>query len=221
MKVIILGSTGMVGKGVLLECINNPDIAKVLVINRQSCNIADNKLSEIIHNDFFNFSSIKEQLKGYDVCFFCLGISSAGLSEEKYTRITYDLTMVFAHIMVELNPESIFCYVSGVGTDSSEKGRTMWARVKGKTENALLALPFKASYMFRPGYIQPGKGIRSKTALYRIFYLVLTPVYFLLKPFKGLVTNTRSLGIAMINVAKYGYDEKILHVKDINQLAEK
>lgn len=220
MKVIILGSTGMVGKGVLLECLNDPDIEKVLVVNRQSCNITNAKLFEIIHNDFFNLSDIKEQIKGYDACFFCLGISSAGLSEEKYTKITYDLTMVFAQIMVELNPESIFCYVSGVGTDSSEKGRTMWARVKGKTENALLALPFKASYMFRPGYIQPGKGIRSKTALYRIFYIVLTPLYFLLKPFKGLVTNTKSLSKAMINVAKKGSNKNILGVRDINMLAE-
>jgi uncharacterized protein YbjT (DUF2867 family) len=220
MKVIILGSTGMVGKGVLLECLDDSDIEQVLVVNRQTCNIQHIKLNEVIHKDFFSLSTIKSKLKGFDACYFCLGVSSAGMTEEKYNKITYELTLNFARIFIELNPDSVFCYVSGVGTDSSEKGRTMWARIKGKTENALLAMPFKAAYMFRPGYIQPGKGIRSKTPLYRIFYILLTPFYYLFKPFKSLVTNTKSLGKAMINVTKKGSDKNILGVRDINILAK-
>ena len=177
MKVLILGSTGMVGKGVLLECLEDSDIKNILVLNRQSCNISHNKLKEIIHENFFDFSTIKEQLKGFNACFFCLGVSAAGLDEKKYSKITYDLTLGFAQIMLELNPNSIFCYVSGAGTDSSEKGRIMWARIKGKTENALLALPFKESYMFRPGYIQPLKGVKSKTGAYNVFYSIFKPFY--------------------------------------------
>jgi nucleoside-diphosphate-sugar epimerase len=215
MKVIIFGSTGMIGKGILLECLEDPNIKTVLVINRQACGIKHSKLIEIVHENFFDFSDIKDQFKGFDACFFCLGVSSAGLDEAKYSKITYDLTMGVAKILVELNPGSVFCYISGAGTDSSEKGRIMWARIKGKTENALLALPFKESYMFRPGYIQPLKGIRSKTRFYNIFYMILKPFYHVLKLFPGLVTDTVSFSRAMINAAMNGYDKRIIRSKDI------
>lgn len=221
MKVLILGSTGMVGKGVLLECLEDSNIKNILVLNRQSCNISHNKLKEIIHENFFDFSTIKEQLKGFNACFFCLGVSAAGLDEKKYSKITYDLTLGFAQIMLELNPNSIFCYVSGAGTDSSEKGRIMWARIKGKTENALLALPFKESYMFRPGYIQPLKGVKSKTGAYNVFYSIFKPFYLILKLFNGLVTDSVSLGKAMIYVAINGYDKRIIKSKDIYVLSQK
>jgi nucleoside-diphosphate-sugar epimerase len=215
MKVIIFGSTGMIGKGILLECLEDPNIKTVLVINRQACGIKHSKLIEIVHENFFDFSDIKDQFKGFDACFFCLGVSSAGLDEAKYSKITYDLTTGVAKILVELNPGSVFCYISGAGTDSSEKGRIMWARIKGKTENALLALPFKESYMFRPGYIQPLKGIRSKTRFYNIFYMILKPFYHVLKLFPGLVTDTVSFSRAMINAAMNGYDKRIIRSKDI------
>jgi nucleoside-diphosphate-sugar epimerase len=215
MKVIIFGSTGMIGKGILLECLEDPNIKTVLVINRQACGIKHSKLIEIVHENFFDFSDIKDQFKGFDACFFCLGVSSAGLDEAKYSKITYDLTMGVAKILVELNPGSVFCYISGAGTDSSEKGRIMWARIKGKTENALLALPFKESYMFRPGYIQPLKGIRSKTRFYNIFYMILKPFYHVLMLFPGLVTDTVSFSRAMINAAMNGYDKRIIRSKDI------
>lgn len=221
MRVIILGTTGMVGKGVLLECIEDKDIESVLVINRQTLGLTNPKVKEIIHNDFFNFTPVKESIKGYDACFFCMGVTSAGLNEEQYTKLTYELTLGFAKLTAEVNPNSTFCYVSGAGTDSTEKGGSMWARVKGKTENAIMALPFKASYMFRPGYIQPLKGVKSKTGWYNAFYIVLKPIYFLLKPLKGFVTNSVTLGKAMINAAKLGYEKKILESKDINLLGKK
>lgn len=221
MKVIILGSTGMVGKGVLLECLEESGIKKILVINRHSCQISHPKLTEIIHEDFFDFSDLKEQLRDLDACYFCLGVSSAGLNEKKYSRITYDLTLGFARLMLELNPDSVFCYVSGAGTDSSEKGRTMWARIKGKTENALLALPFRESYMFRPGFIQPLKGVKSRTKLYRIFYAVFKPFYLILKIFNAIVTDSVSLGRAMISVSMNGYDKRIIQTKDINLLVKR
>lgn len=220
MKVIILGSTGMVGKGVLLECLEDSNIKNILVLNRQSCNINHDKLKEIIHEDFFDFSALKDQLKGFDACFFCLGVSAAGLDEKKYSKITYDLTLGFAQIMLEQSPNSVFCYISGAGTDSSEKGRIMWARVKGKTENALLALPFKESYMFRPGYIQPLKGVKSKTRAYNVFYSIFKPFYLILKSFKGLVTDSVTLGRVMIYVAMNGYDKRIIGSKDIYKLSQ-
>ena len=158
-KAIITGSTGMVGKGVLLECLESPHVESVLVINRHSVDLKHEKLKEIIHTDFQDLSAIEEQLTGYNTCYFCLGVSAAGMSEKDYSRITYDLTLNFAQTLLKLNPELTFCYISGAGTDSSEKGRMMWARVKGKTENALLALPFKAAYMLRPAFIQPMKDI--------------------------------------------------------------
>jgi len=220
-KAIITGSTGMIGKGVLLECLESPHVESVLVINRQSVGMKHQKLKEIINTDFYDLSAIKEHLAGYNTCFFCLGVSAAGLSEEEYYRITYDLTLNFAQTILGLNPELTFCYVSGAGTDSREKSRMMWARVKGKTENALLALPFKAAYMLRPAFIQPMKGIRSKTGIYNIFYSILKPLYPILKSFTKIVTNTEKLGKAMINIVIMNYDKKILENADINSIAMK
>ena len=221
MKVLLFGSTGMVGKGVLLECFEDPRVEKVLAINRQPLGLAHQKLEEIIHPDFFNFSSLKDRMAEYDACFFCLGVSVAGLSEEAYKKVTYDLTLHVAQTLVSVNSGAVFCYVSGAGTDSSEKGRAMWARIKGKTENALLQLPFKAAYMFRPGFIQPMKGVRSKTAWYNAVYIILKPLYFIFKSFKGFVTDSKSLGKAMIKVALSGYSKKIINSSDIYVLSHR
>mgnify|MGYP002713022708 CR=1 FL=1 len=218
MKVIIMGSTGMIGNGVLIECLEDNSIDEVLVINRRATNQTHSKVKEIVHEDFSDFSSLSNQLKDYDACFFCLGVSAAGMSEEQYRKITYDLTLGFAKILVETSPNCVFTYVSGAGTDSTEKGRSMWARVKGKTENDLLKLPFKDAYMFRPGYIQPRKGVKSRTTLYNTLYLFFKPLYFLLKHFKGFVTDSVSLGRAMINVVQKGYEKKIVESRDINTL---
>jgi uncharacterized protein YbjT (DUF2867 family) len=217
-KVIITGSTGMVGRGVLLECLKSPLVDSVLAINRQPLELSHPKLKEICHKDFFNITAIKAELSGYNACFFCLGVSSAGISAVKYRHITFDLTLNFAKTLLELNPEMTFCYISGAGTDSTEKGRINWARIKGKTENDLLALGFKDAYMFRPGFIQPLRGIKSKTPLYRAIYAVVTPLYPLLKSFPGFVTSTETLASAMIGVVTRGYKKKVLESRDINQV---
>lgn len=219
MKAIVLGATGMVGKAVLLECLEDRRVEKVLVINRHTLNLVHEKLTEIIHADFFDFSPIKDQLREYDACFFCLGTTSVGMGEDQYRKITYDLTLSFARAFVSVAKDAVFCYVSGTGTDSSEKGRLMWARVKGKTENDLLKLPFRDSYMFRPGYIQPFKGVRARSPVVNAMYVIFTPLYYILKPFKGAVTDSVSLGKAMINVAARGFGKRILENKDINEAA--
>jgi uncharacterized protein YbjT (DUF2867 family) len=216
LKVIITGSTGMVGKGVLLECIDSPDIDQILVINRSPVGIIHPKVKEIIHKDFFDWSAIRQQLGGYDACFFCMGVSSVGMKEPDYKRMTYDLTLGLARELLQLNPNLTFCYVSGAGTDSTEKGRSMWARVKGKTENDLLALGFKDAYMFRPGFIQPMRGIKSKTPLYQGVYNLISPLYGLLRRMPRYVTTTVILGKAMIGVALHGYRSKVLESLDIN-----
>jgi uncharacterized protein YbjT (DUF2867 family) len=219
-RVIITGATGMVGKGVLLECLDHETIGEVLVIGRNSVEMEHPKLNELIHKDFSDFSGIMDQLTGYDACFFCLGISAAGLKEEQYKRITYDFTLALAKTLYGNNPEMTFNYVSGQGTDSSEKGRMMWARVKGKTENDLLNMGFKQAYMFRPGAIIPLRGIKSRTKSYQFIY-----DYFmwLVKLIKALapnsVVNTTQIGLAMIHSTLKGYDKKILTPKDIIQLA--
>ncbi len=219
-KAVLLGSTGMIGQGVLLECLENEQVESVLVINRSSCNVTHPKLKEIIHQDVSDLSSLKEELSACNTCFFCLGISSAGLSESEYYKITYDITTKAAATLLSINKAFVFCYISGSGTDSSEKGRMMWARVKGKTENALLAMPFKKAYMFRPGYIQPLKGIKSRTAWYNAMYVVLKPLYFILKYSDKYVTDTQTLGKAMINAVAKNYPKSILESKDINQLGK-
>jgi len=218
LNAIITGATGMVGEGVLHECLLHPDVESVLVINRKPCGVTHEKLKEIIHEDFFDLSAIEDQLAGYNACFFCAGISSVGKKQDEYRHITYDLTMNFARVVLNKNLDTTFCYVSGSGTDSTEKGRIMWARVKGKTENDLLKLPFKDAYMFRPGYIQPIKGLKNA---YK-FYKLAAPFYPILKIiFPGYVVSLEELGKAMINVALYGSDVKILECRNIVQQSKR
>ena len=191
MKVILFGATGMVGQGVLRECLIDPEVKNVLSLVRRSSGQSHQKLKEIIHDNFFDFTTIENDLSGYDACFFCLGISSAGMSEQEYQRVTYDIAIAAAQTLLKLNPNLTFVFVSGAGTDSTERSQTMWARIKGKTENALLQMPFKGKYMFRPAFIQPLHGIVSKTKLYRAFYALITPLYPLLKSlFPTYVTTT-------------------------------
>lgn len=221
MKAIVFGATGMVGKGVLLECLDHPDVTSVLAVGRSSCGIVHPRLRELLHRDLFEYAPIKSELAGWDACFFCLGVSSVGMSEADYHRVTYDLTLAAAQALVELNPGMTWCYVSGTGTDSTEQGRSMWARVKGKTENALLKAGFKATYLFRPGYIQPMKGVRSRTTLYRLLYVVFRPFFWVWTLlFPGLATTTEKMGLAMIHVVQRGYAKPVLEVRDINALAE-
>ena len=216
MNVIITGSTGMVGKGVLLECIDGDRIENILIINRNPLNLTHPKVKEIIHKDFSEFTSIKEQLVGYNACFHCMGVSSAGMSEQKFNYFTYTMTKALASTLYQINPDMVFNYVSGTGTDGSEKGRIMWARVKGKTENMILKMGFKDAYMFRPGAIIPEGGIKSRTPLYNALYILLRPFFPLLKKMKS-VTTTRKLGMAMINVIFNPQPLKHLEGKNINQ----
>ena len=217
---IITGATGMVGRGVLLECLDHEAISRVLVIGRSSVEMEHPKLVELLHDDFEDFSAVKDQLAGYDACYFCLGISVAGLTEEQYTRITLHYTMALADVLFEANPSSTFIYVSGAGTDSTEKGRITWARVKGKTENSLLQKGFKQAFMFRPGIIIPLRGIRSKTRLYQFFYdYFLWLIKFIKIVAPGSVCNTTQVGLAMIKATLSGYEKPIFHPKDIIHLS--
>ena len=218
MNVVLFGATGMVGAGALIECLADPRVRSVLVITRSPTGRSHSKLREILHADFFNYDSLAADFASCDACFFCLGVSSLGMSEADYTRMTYDLTLAAARAMVAANPRMTFCYVSGVGTDSSERGRTMWARVKGRTENALLALPFAAAYMFRPGYIQPVGGVKSKTAWVQGALTFVAPLYPVLRPLLR-ATTTSNFGRALIEVAASGYEKRILYSSDINTLA--
>ncbi|MEO5814967.1 MAG: epimerase [Gemmatimonadaceae bacterium] len=222
MKVIIFGASGMVGQGALRECLADPDVERVLSVGRSALGQQHPKLREIVHPNLLELASIEPDLTGYDACFYCLGVSSAGMSEDRYTSITYDLTMVVAGTLVKLNRGMTFVFVSGKGTDSSERGRSMWARVKGRTENALLMHPFKAVYMFRPGAIIPMHGVKSKTGWYNVIYTATQPVYPVLKHFfPGSVTTTEQLGRAMLVVAKRGYPRKILEGIDISSLPDR
>jgi len=221
MKVIITGATGMVGKGALLECLDHAEITEVLSISRKPTGIEHSKLKELIHKDFSEFASVTDKLKGYDACYACMGVSSAGMKEEQYTKLTYDFTLALAKELQGLNPNLTFNYVSGAGTDSSEKGRSMWARVKGKTENDLLNLGLKQAYMFRPGAIIPLRGIQPSSKLYRV---LINNLKWLIKLIKRITPNsvvdTTQIGLAMINVTKKGYDKKVLNPRDIQILAE-
>lgn len=219
MKAVLFGGTGMVGQGVLRECLLDPGVERVLSIVRTPSGQKHPKLRELVHRDFLDFSPIERELSGYDATFFCLGATSAGKSEKEYSRITYDITMAAATPLARLNPQMTFVFVSGAGTDSSERGKVMWARVKGRTENALLRLPFKAAYMFRPGIIEPMHGLKSRTALYRIPYLVLRPFLpWLRRKFPQYVTTTEQLGRAMIAAARHGAPTTLLESADINRL---
>lgn len=208
----------MVGKGLLLECINDSSVDEVLLINRNPIKLTHPKVKEIIHKDFRDFDVIKEQLEGYDVCYHCMGVSSAGMSEEKFTEITFTMTKALATTVYNLNPNMVFAYVSGAGTDSSEKGRVMWARVKGKTENLILNIGFKDAYAFRPGAILPERGIKSRTSLYNLIYIIFRPFFPLMRRMKS-VTTTTKLGRAMINIYRQPQTLKHLEGSDINRVA--
>jgi uncharacterized protein YbjT (DUF2867 family) len=219
MRVIIFGATGMVGQGVLRECLLDPGIDRVLVVGRSSTGVRSAKLTEITHDDFTDYSAIEPQFTGLDACFFCLGVSSIGMTEERYRHLTYDITLAAATTLARLNPQMTFTYVTGAGTDSTEQGARMWARVKGKTENDLLKLPFKAAYMFRPGAIQPLHGVRSKTAWVQAIYTATWPLWPVLRRLSPrLATSTEQLGRAMIHVAREGYPRKVLEMEDINSV---
>jgi uncharacterized protein YbjT (DUF2867 family) len=218
-RTIITGATGMVGKGVLLECLDSPDVESVLVLARKQTGLKHEKLKEIILQDFYDLSTIEQDLIGYNACFFCLGVSAFGLNEEQYTKITYTLTLNLAEILLRYNPDMVFNYVSGEGTDSSEKGKSMWARVKGKTENAILNLGFRDAYAFRPGLIIPEKGVKSSTGWYNAIYTIMRPLFPWLKK-QGFATTTIKVGKAMIRTVTDGFDKKYLGNKDINRIAQ-
>jgi uncharacterized protein YbjT (DUF2867 family) len=220
MNVVIFGATGMVGSGVLIECLEDPRVRSVLVIGLRPVGRTAPKMREILVEDFLDFKPLQSEFATCDACFFCLGVSSIGMTEERYRHLTYDITMAAATAMSAANPHMTFCYVTGTGTDSTAKGTRMWARVKGETENAILRLPFKAAYMFRPGFILPLKGVRSKTAVYQAIITVLAPLYPLLRRLAPLhMTTTVNVGRAMIAAALDGYDRPILESADIEQLA--
>lgn len=219
MKVILFGASGMIGGGVLRECLDDPKIDSVLAVGRSSCGLTHPKLRELIHADLFDLGAVAEDLEGYDVCFYCLGVSAMGMGEAEYRRITVDLTKAVVDVLLNANPDLKLCFVSGQGTDGTGRSRMMWARVKGEAENWLLSLPIEA-YMFRPGFIQPMKGVRSKTALYQALYTILAPVSsLLLRLFPASMSTTVSVGRAMIATATRGYHKPILETSDINALA--
>jgi uncharacterized protein YbjT (DUF2867 family) len=212
---IIFGATGMVGEGVLHEALRHPDVDTVLVIGRRSCGLKLPKLKEVVHSDFYDYSAIEKSLYGFNACFFCLGVTSIGKKEDEYRRLTYDLTMQAARALSRINPDMTFCYVSGAGTDSTEQGCQMWARVKGKTENDLMKLPFKAVYMFRPGYIKPTKGLRhafKASIVLGWFYPILHAL------FAKYVCTLEEVGLAMIQVCRKGYSGKVLECRDIQEI---
>jgi hypothetical protein len=217
-KVIVTGATGMVGEGVLHECLLHPDVEEVLVLGRRSCGKTHPKLKEIVHGDFYNLSAIEKHLKGYDACFFCLGTTSVGKSEEQYYKISYALTMHIATILCKHNPEMTFCFISGAGTDSTEKGRLMWARVKGKTENDLMKLSFKQVFAFRPGMLKPTKGSKNTPGYYKYLGWLYYPLRSFLPQF---VSTISELGLAMINSVRKGYDKQVLEVRDIVELSKR
>ena len=220
MNVLIFGATGIVGQGILRECLRDPEVAFVATIGRSATGQQNPKLREIVHKDLSNYAPVEAQLTGFDACFFCLGVGSAGMDEKEYQRITYGFTIAAAETLCRLNPKMVFIYVSGTGTDSSEKGRMMWARVKGRTENALLRMPFAAAYMFRPGFIEPAHGEISRNKLYRVLFTIAKPVLPLLRRmFPSQILTTEQIGRAMINLVTHPYPKHILELKDIRAVA--
>ncbi len=221
MKVIIFGATGMVGQGALRECLLDPGVERVLTVGRSATGQKHEKLRELVHSDLTDYSRVVSELSGYDACFFCLGISSVGMSEADYRRVTFDIAVAAARTLVEQNPGMTFIFVSGAGTDATGKSRAMWARVKGETENAILEMPFKGKYAFRPAFIRPVHGIRSRTPLYRTLYAVMRPVVPLLKAiFPRQITTTERVGRAMLNVARHGAAQRVLENQDIDAAAD-
>ena len=219
MKILLFGATGMVGQGVLRECLLAPDVELVQTIGRTATNVQHPKLRALVHADLWNYQALEPDLAGMDACFFCLGVSSGGMTEPAYRRITYDIAMAAAETLARLNPGMTFIYVSGAGADSSEKGRVMWARIKGETENALRRLPLKA-YAFRPGVIEPTHGERSKTTAYRIVYAVAKPILPLLRSaFPDYILPTGQIGRAMLAAARHGAPKQVLESRDIRALA--
>ena len=216
LHVIVTGATGMVGEGVLQEALESEAVEKVLVINRKPCGILHSKLSEVIHDNFFDLTPIADLLRPYDACFFCLGVSSVGKKEPEFYRLTYTLTLHVATLLSQFNPQMTFCYISGAGTDSSENGKMMWARVKGKTENDLSKLPFKKVYNFRPGILQPTPGLKNTLPYYRYINWLL-PVVNMLAP--KYISTLKELGKAMITTASKGYEKDVLEVADIKKAA--
>jgi uncharacterized protein YbjT (DUF2867 family) len=219
MRVILFGATGMVGQGVLRECLLDPGVERGLAVGRTAAPQREEKLHDLVVANFLDFSAVERELSGYDACFFCLGITSAGMTEADYRRVTYDFALAAAQTLVRINPEMTFVFVSGAGADSTGRGRVMWARVKGQTENALLALPFKGVYVFRPAAIQPLHGIRSKTSWINAAYAVLGPLYPVFKRLvPDYVTTTEQVGRAMLVVARRGAPKRVLENADINRL---
>ena len=216
MRVVVFGATGMVGQGALRECLRDPDVERVVSVVRSPGGIQNDKLREIVYQDFLNFASIESELTGIDACLYCLGVTSSGMSEDAYARVTYSFTIAAAQTLLRLNPGMSFVFISGAGADSSERGRSMWARVKGKTENALLAMPFGGVYVFRPGLIQPLNGITSKTASYRLIYALTGPLLTLARRFwPKFVTTTQELGQAMLAAAKRKSGKHVFEAKEI------
>jgi uncharacterized protein YbjT (DUF2867 family) len=220
LKIVLLGATGMVGRGALLEALDDPEVTDVLTLGRARTGESHPKLRELEHQDLLNVAPIEDTLRGYDACLFCAGVSSVGLTEAQYSRLTFDLTLAVAQTFLAANPGSTFAYVSGQGTDGTERGRMMWARVKGRTENALSALPFRAATMFRPGFIHPERGIRSRFRLYRVFYGLMRPFSSLLVRFAA-STNTRLLGLAMLEAVQRPPRERVLDNRAINELGRR
>ena len=216
LRVIVTGATGMVGEGVLHVCLNSPEVDQVLIVNRKSSGVTHPKLKEILHSDFFNLASVENQLTNFDACFFCLGVSSVGMKEGEFYKLTYTLTTTFANALVKQNQNLTFCYVSGAGTDSTEKGKTMWARVKGKTENDLMKI-FKSTYNFRPGVMVPIKGMKNTLGFYKYLGWMI-PIIRVISP--KLVCDLEDVGNAMINAATKGYEKHLLEVPDILALAK-
>lgn len=216
MNVLIFGATGMVGQGVLRECLLDPQVELVQTVGRTATGARHSKLREIVHQDLWNYATVEPDLSGFEACFFCLGVSSSGMKKEEYERLTYGITLAAAEALCRLNPRMTFIYVSGAGTDSSENGRVMWANVKGRTENALSQLPFAAAYMFRPGIIEPLYGIKSKTTSYRVLYMLTKPLFpWIRAAFPDYVLTTEQIGRAMLTVARQGYPKRVLESKDI------
>ncbi|HKS06791.1 MAG TPA: hypothetical protein VJR92_10795 [Gemmatimonadaceae bacterium] len=219
MKLVILGSTGLVGRGMLLEALDDPAVSHVLSVGRTEVAELHPKLRQLVHADLYNATPIQNELRGHDACAYCVGVSAIGMTEIEYTRITYDMTIAFANVFLAANPNSTFLYVTGQGTDSSEKGSMMWARVKGRTENALLAMPFKSATMFRPGVIQPHRGIKSRTAMYNMGFALVRPLASWMVR-NGKATSTTLMGQAMLEVIERPPVQRLLGNKEINALGQ-